>query len=55
MKRNLERRAEERRGSDRRILAVGKRVQNRWLIEMSLGRRHVDASGSADTRHAHAA
>jgi hypothetical protein len=27
-----ERRAEERRGSDRRMLAVGKRVQNRWLI-----------------------
>ena len=50
-----ERRAEERRGSDRRILAVGKRVQNRWLIEMSLTRRHVASSANAATRHADAA
>jgi hypothetical protein len=37
------------------MLAVGKRVKNRWLIEMSLTRRHMASSRSADTRHAHAA
>jgi hypothetical protein len=55
MKGKPERRAEERRGSDRRMLAVGKRVKNRWLIEMSLMRRPVVSSRSVDTRHAHAA
>jgi hypothetical protein len=28
---------------------------DRWLIEMSLTRRHVASSRSADTRHVHAA
>jgi hypothetical protein len=37
------------------MLAVGKRVKNRWLIELSLTRRHVASSRSVDTRHAHAA
>ena len=55
MQATLERRAEERPGSDRRMLAVGKRVKNRWLIEMSLMRKAAVSSGSVDKRHAHAA
>jgi len=55
MKEKPERRTEEPRGSDRRILAVGKRVNDRWLVEVSLTRRHLASSRSGDARHADAA
>ena len=58
MKRKLDGRAAERMGGDctaRRMLAVGKRVKNRWLIEMSLTRRTVAPAVGGDAGHARAA
>jgi hypothetical protein len=37
---------------DRWILAVGKRVDHRWLVEMSLGDRHRTARREATAAHA---
>lgn len=40
---------------DRWILAVGKRVDHRWVVEMTLGRRHRVPSTGGGGRAAHAA
>lgn len=58
MKRNLEEEVtrertarDEARPAERRILAVGKRVRHRWLIELAFTR----PARQADAGHAHAA
>jgi len=33
--------------ADRWMLAVGKRIDHRWLMEMSIGPRHAKPTGSA--------
>jgi hypothetical protein len=37
------------------MLAIGKRVDHRWVMEMSLGRRHRTLSTGGGGRAAHAA
>jgi hypothetical protein len=39
-------------GADRWILAVGKRVDRRWLVEMSLGRQRRISHRGAEAAHA---
>jgi hypothetical protein len=38
---------------ERRMLAVGKRIDHRWIVEMSLGRTQRALSGGAGGRAGH--